>query len=160
MVPVETRRMTVEVDHDFVVFLVGMRINRLLRPDKWLPVLRAMPPMLAELKAQPELGLLHAEGHGGLRDFMVVQYWRSLEHLLAYAASRDHAHLPAWRHFNRTTSGNDAVGVWHETYPVTAGRYEALYDGMPRYGLGRVGRPVEAVGRRRTARDRLEPGAA
>ena len=27
----------------------------------------------------------------------VVQYWESMDKLMAYAASRDRAHLPAWR---------------------------------------------------------------
>ena len=33
------------------VFLIGMRINKLHRIDKWLPVARAMKPMIAELSA-------------------------------------------------------------------------------------------------------------
>ena len=31
------------------VFVIGLRINRLLRIGKWLPVTRAMAPMIAEL---------------------------------------------------------------------------------------------------------------
>ena len=47
------RRVTAEIDGDFVVFLIGMRINRLWKPHKWFPVLMAMPKMLKELDAAP-----------------------------------------------------------------------------------------------------------
>jgi hypothetical protein len=47
------------------------------------------------------------------------------------------------------------VGIWHETYLVKAGQYEAVYSGMPAYGLGRVGELVPATGNREDARRRL-----
>ena len=28
------------------------------------------------------------------------------------------------------------VGIWHETYTVPAGGYEAIYSGMPKAALG------------------------
>jgi hypothetical protein len=40
-------RMTARIDGDFVVFLIGMRINKPWRPGRWLPVASAMPRMLA-----------------------------------------------------------------------------------------------------------------
>ena len=39
-------RMTARMDGDFVVFLIGMRINKPLAVHKYLPVLNAMPKML------------------------------------------------------------------------------------------------------------------
>ena len=51
-------RMTALMDEDFVVFLIGMRINRWWRPDVWLPVAMAMPRMIEELEADPESGFL------------------------------------------------------------------------------------------------------
>ena len=53
---------------------------------------------------------------------------------------RNGLHWPAWVEFNRRmkeTRGD--VGIWHETYKVRAGEYEAMYSGMPAYGLGRIG---------------------
>jgi hypothetical protein len=38
------------------------------------------------------------------------------------------------------------VGIWHETYVVQPGCYEAIYGGMPRFGLGMAGEIVDAVG--------------
>lgn len=47
------------------------------------------------------------------------------------------------------------VGIWHETYLVRAGEYEAIYSGMPPHGLGRVSDLVPATGSREAARQRL-----
>ena len=52
MATVEPRRMTADIEGDFVVFLIGMRINQPLRLNLWLPVFQAMPGMLAELSAR------------------------------------------------------------------------------------------------------------
>ena len=146
--------MAAEMDGDFVVFLIGMRINKPWKIHKWLPVFLAMPKMLKELqKAGPDSGFL---GHNGLSMGGIVQYWRSFEHLEAYARNKDHLHWPAWIDFNRRmkdTRGD--VGIWHETYLISPGRYEAVYSGMPPYGLGRVGQLVPATGSRKDARERL-----
>jgi len=149
------QHMTAELEGPFVVFLLGMRINRPWRVDQWLPVARAMPRMLRELEAQPELGCLATSG--GFPT--LIQYWRSFEHLEAYAQSRAHAHLPAWAEFNRRIRrGGGAVGIWHETFLVAAGAHESIYYAMPPSGLGRAGRLVPVAHRGMGARERL--GAA
>ena len=58
MAAVNLARVTHDYDGELVVFLIGMRINKLHRPDLWLPTLRAMPTMLAELSKDPDSGLL------------------------------------------------------------------------------------------------------
>ncbi|HEY4357512.1 MAG TPA: DUF4188 domain-containing protein [Acidobacteriaceae bacterium] len=148
-------RFTAQIEGDFVVFLIGMRINKLWAVHKWLPVSMAMPRMLKELFQQPELGLLHASTSVGGRTITVVQYWRSFEHLHEYAHARDKKHLPAWAEFNRRVGGNGAVGIYHETYLVPAGAYECVYANMPRFGLAKAGEMLPAVGRMQSARDRL-----
>jgi hypothetical protein len=153
--PVIPGRHTARIDGDFVVFLIGMRINRLWQVQRWLPVTRAMPAMLAELRRQPGLGLLHAEAFLGGRTLMTVQYWRSFDQLHAYAHAKDLSHVPAWAAFNRRTGGNTAVGIYHETYLVSAGRYECVHVNMPRQGLLRAGEPEPVSGRSDTARQRL-----
>lgn len=96
-----TQRVTPRIEGDFVVFLIGMRINRLLRPGKWFPVFTAMPRMLKELSTYPDSGLLGFRFVlGGLRNFQVVQYWRTFDHLHAYTRTRDGEHFPAWVDFN------------------------------------------------------------
>ncbi len=128
--------MTATLDGDFVVFLIGMRINRPLKVRAWVPVVRAMRGMLVELHRHPELGFLGAQTWFR-RSILVVQYWRSLDQLLAYSTNRDAQHLPAWRDFNRTIGTDGTVGSWHGTYCVPAGRYESVYLNMPPFGLGR-----------------------
>jgi hypothetical protein len=152
-------RMTGRLDGEFVVFLIGMRINRWWKVHKWLRVAFAMPRMLRELMAKPELGFLGAETWPG-RTILVLQYWRSMDALLAYAKSRDATHLPAWRSFNKLIGTNGDVGIWHETYRVRAGDYENIYVNMPAFGLGKVGELVAASGKREHAKDRLAASAA
>lgn len=152
-------RVAAELPGEFVVFLIGMRINNPLLVHKWLPVAAAMPRMIQELSRQPELGLLHAESWFS-RTVLMVQYWRSMEHLLAYATNREAEHLPAWKAFNRSVGTNGAVGIWHETYGVSPGRFESVYVNMPRFGLGKAGVVVPASGNRSSARGRLGEKAA
>ena len=139
MVEVERGRWTAQIEGDFVVFLIGMRVNRPLRVRSWLPVFTAMPRMLAELRRRPEAGLLGATLALAPGGPMVVQYWRSFEHLERYARDPDAEHLPAWRRFNRAARGTGDVGIWHETFRVREGEYEAIYGDMPRIGLAAVG---------------------
>lgn len=152
MTEIIPNRMTAVIEGDFVVFILGVRINRLWKVYKRLPVFLAMPRIIKELERQPESGLLGSMSAG----FMMVQYWRSFEHLVAYASSHDSEHWPAWVAFNeRTAASRGDVGIWHETYVVRAGEYESIYGGVPRIGLGRAGNLVPAAGRRDSARGRM-----
>jgi len=147
--------MTAEIDGDFVVFLIGMRINKPWKVHKWLPVFRAMRPMIKELEQDPDSGFLgHIFGFS-----TIVQYWRSFEHLERYARARDKKHWPAWVEFNKQMRDSRGdVGIWHETYRVAAGQYETIYSGMPAWGLSSFGRVSPIGGRRENARGRV--GAA
>ncbi len=147
-------RVTAAPADPFVVFIIGMRINSLVRVGKWWPVMAAMPRMIRELEARPELGFLGYQQWLG-RTTIMLQYWASFEKLEAYAKAPEHAHLPAWRDFNRRARNTDAVGVWHETYLAQPGSYEAIYVNMPPTGLGRVAPLVPATGRRDAARGRM-----
>ncbi|MFJ7151442.1 DUF4188 domain-containing protein [Streptomyces sp. NPDC100445] len=158
--PTAGNRVTAAAEGDVVVFLIGMRINRWRAVRHWLPVLTAMPRMLAELAGDDDSGLLGPRGlGGGPRTFTVVQYWESREKLLAYASDRNGQHRPAWAAFNRRVrAGGGAVGIWHETYIVPAGSYESVYVDMPPAGLGAAW-GVEPVGRRgERAAQRLADG--
>jgi hypothetical protein len=152
-------RVTAELPGEFVVFLIGMRINQPWRVHQWLPVAAAMPRMIKELTRQPELGLMHAENWFS-RTLLMVQYWRSMEQLLAYATNREAEHLPAWKAFNQAVGTNGAVGIWHETYGISPGRFESVYVNMPPFGLGKAGSVVPASGRKTSARGRLDEKAA
>lgn len=155
MKEIAARRMTAQLNDEFVVFLIGFRINRFLRVNKWLPVFRAMRPMIDELTADPDSGFLSAELGWG-NPLIMVQYWRSLDDLIRYATDRDAAHRPAWSRFNREIGTSGDVGIWHETYLVRNGGYESVYNNMPRFGLARAGRHIPAEGRWGNALSRIE----
>lgn len=85
----------------------------------------------------------------------MVQYWKSFEHLEAYAKDRYGIHYPAWKAFNQKIKSNGDVGIWHETYKVNAGNYECVYNNMPKYDLGKIGEMIPATGRKEYATGRI-----
>jgi Domain of unknown function (DUF4188) len=149
--------MTAEIEGDFVVFLIGARLNskrEFLRSYIDLGGRRGMKHMLDYLVAHPEKGLLAYEF--GIPT--IVQYWRSFEHLEAFARNEDDPHLEAWRQYWRRVGRSGRSGIWHETFLVRAGEYEAVYGNMPARGLGKAGRLVPAAEASR-ARTRLKSPA-
>ena len=151
-------RFTARIDQPFVVFIIGMRINRFFAFRKWVPTARAMGPMIRELYQHLEKGFLGHELFMYWRGPMLLQYWRSFEDLERFARNPDDPHLPAWRRFNQTIGGDGSVGIFHETYLVERANYEAIYSNMPLFGLAKATEHVPAVGRRETARRRLMRG--
>ncbi|CAA9410753.1 MAG: hypothetical protein AVDCRST_MAG78-390 [uncultured Rubrobacteraceae bacterium] len=158
MTQVMAGRFTARMDQPFVVFIIGMRINNFLAFRKWIPTIRAMGPMLRELYRHPEKGFLGGEFFLYRRGPALVQYWRSFEDLERFARNPEDPHLPAWRRFNRTVGSDGSVGIWHETFMIEPGNYEAIYSNMPPFGLAKATQHVPAVGRRETARRRLMRG--
>jgi hypothetical protein len=158
MSEVAGRRMAAEIDGDFVVFLIGARFNSKLQLARSLVDLggrRGMRHMLDHLMRRPEKGLLAYE----MGIPTIVQYWRSFEHLEAFAGDREDPHLEAWRQYWRRVGRSDRTGIWHETYLVQEGAYEAVYGNMPPHGLGKAGRLVPMSESSR-ARNRLRAGVA
>src|SRR6202008_1298405 len=131
------RRMMAEIDGDFVVFLIGARFNsfHLLKTVLDLGGRRGMKHMLDYLMARPEKGLLGYQM--GLPT--IIQYWRSFEHLEAFAKDQDDPPLAAWRNYWKRVGSSTRTGIWHETYLVRAGEFEAIYGNMKPFGLGKVG---------------------
>jgi hypothetical protein len=132
-------RWTAQVDGDFVVFLIGARLQARhpLRSLRDLGGLKhGMQGMLSYLAEHPEAGCLGFQqlGVGTVN----VQYWRSFADLERFAKDDDNPHLAAWRGFWKRVGRSDRTGIWHETYLVRAGEYEAIYGNMPPFGLGRA----------------------
>jgi Domain of unknown function (DUF4188) len=151
---VQRGRYTADIDGDFVVFLIGMRINHPLRVRKWWPVAAAMPRMLKVLSQHPELGCLGSQQWFG-RTTLLVQYWRDFESLDRFARDKDLPHLEPWRRFNRAVRASGDVGIWHETFRVRAGEYEALYGNMPVFGLAAAARHLPTGQKANTAAARI-----
>ncbi|CAM3530539.1 MULTISPECIES: DUF4188 domain-containing protein [Saccharibacillus] len=152
-------RQTAQIEGPFVVFIIGTRVNKWYAVHKWLPVLRAMGPMIQELYSNKELGFLDASVFLTGRGVSLVQYWRSYDQLEQYARGGEH-HLKAWKTFNRKLRASNAVGIYHETYLVENGAHESIYVNMPPTGLGRASElhPVGAGGE--TSRQRAGLGGA
>ncbi|MEE1617780.1 DUF4188 domain-containing protein [Brachybacterium sp. J153] len=148
-----------------VVFHIGMTITKPHRPDLWGPVFAAMPRMLRELYATKSAhergegedpGFLGAQTLIGRGGPFVVQYWKSTEHLYAYARQSDREHLPAWKAFNAAARKHPgAVGIWHETFVVPPGGVETFYGNGAEVGLGAMIGTQEVTSRGRTAAQRL-----
>ncbi|WP_027343697.1 DUF4188 domain-containing protein [Hamadaea tsunoensis] len=147
-------RMTANIDGDFVVFMIGMRFNKKWKIHKWLPMMSAMPRMMKELYADPNSGLLgHTLAMTG-SGTLTVQYWRTVEQLEKFARDPRFTHRPAWKAYNKAVGGSGDVGVWHETYLVSAGHYETLYANMPRFGLAQAGEHLPVARKGETAATR------
>ena len=154
MADIRQGRWTAEIEGDFVVFIIGARVNskwQLFKAVTDLGGRRGLNHMLKYLTEHPESGLLAYQTLG----FASVQYWRSFEHLEAFAKNTDDPHLDVWRKFWKRVGSTGRTGIWHETFLVRDGEYEAIYGNVPPRGLGKASRllPVaESVG----ARQRLK----
>ena len=163
MADIKLGRWTADIEGDFVVFIIGARPGKLhpIRSLRDLGGRRGMGYMLKYLMADPDKGLLGYQAFG-LTNF--VQYWRSFEHLEAFARNADDPHIQPWRDFWKRVGASGRTGIWHETFLVRAGEYEAVYGNMPPVGLGKASKLVP-LAEGRGARERLRniakgPGTA
>ena len=166
MTTVVPKRVTAQIEGDFVVFLIGMRINKPWKVHKWLPVFRAMPMMIRELEQRPESGFV-----GAIRGFsVIVQYWRSFDQLEAYAGTP--INYPGLLGSISTNESEGVRGTWAsgtkptESAPAstsvcTAGCHPSVWQEparrrtplgtSSRLGVGwrgsRAGRPSSSTGR-------------
>jgi hypothetical protein len=141
-------RHTAEIEGDFVVFLIGMRVNRPWKLRKLAFMIRTMPTLLKELEADRSIGCLGSwQVLASPIAPTVVQYWRSFEELEAYAHALTHKEM--WKRYYRDVHADGDIGIWHETFKVRAGEYECLYGGMPRFGLAAAAghRPLGSASR-------------
>lgn len=143
MPPIEPGTLNAEPDHDFVLFLIGMRIHRLWKVNRWWPVFGAMSKLMHKLGEDPQLGLLSSHGSRQGRSIYLIQYWESEEKLMEFSRSPDHRAYWKWYHTALSSRGD--IGIWHESYRVQAGSYDGCYLDMPVFGL------ADAVGSARLA---------
>ncbi|MGW3242407.1 DUF4188 domain-containing protein [Streptomyces sp. NPDC001070] len=134
---VETIPQVADPPEGTVLFLIGMRINSFWKVHRWLPSFLAMFPMLFELNKQKEHGFLGSRTWLN-RTVIVLQYWRSMDELMAYSRNTEAAHRPAWARFNRTIGDNGAVGIYHEAYVVDPARMHTVYRNMPPFGIAKA----------------------
>jgi hypothetical protein len=147
-------RYTAQADKGFVVFLIGMRFNKPWKVNQWWPVASAMPKMLRTLDQHPELGCLGYQSWFG-QTTLLVQYWRDFDSLDRFSKDKELPHLEPWRRFNKAIRNSGDVGIWHETFRVNAGEYEAVYGNMPVFGLAKATAHVPVGHKAQTAAARI-----
>ncbi|MFN8147040.1 MAG: DUF4188 domain-containing protein [Candidatus Nanopelagicales bacterium] len=154
---VQQGRWTAEIDGDFVVFLIGAMAHDPVGSPEATRLLMTMSDMLGELLSDPSKGLLAFSTYGtAANGAVLIQYWRSFDALEAYARDPGAKHAPVWREWNRLAADErSGAGIWHETYKVGAGSFEAVYQNMPVTGLQKAGRPVTVTEAKNSARARL-----
>lgn len=153
-------RYTARSEDDFVLFRIGMRFNGLRGLRAALQTFTKMPAMLAEQHARPEIGMLSSSFAIAWPVLQMTQFWRSFDDLERYAKAPQNTHSGAWRWFNKLGPASEGTGVWHETYRIAPGSFEAIYVNMPRYGLAAAVDHLPVVAATSCARDRItEPVA-
>ncbi|OIN66613.1 transcriptional regulator [Exiguobacterium sp. KRL4] len=144
------KRVIATPNEDVVVFIIGLRINRLRSVRKWWPTVQAMTPMIKECYEQ-QVGLLSHEMLVGWRSVTLIQYWRSSDALIAY--SHGNRHLTAWKKFNQSARASNAVGIFHETFEIS--NYETMYVNLPTRGLAKAVGESAIQKHQEQAKDRL-----
>jgi hypothetical protein len=86
---------------------------------------------------------LRGRGHGSFAD------------LERFSRAQDGLHQAAWKRFYKAVGRSGEVGLWHETYQVAPGWYEAMYVNMPRFGLAKAGEQAPVSRRGESARERI-----
>jgi hypothetical protein len=102
MAKVVTGRYTAQADGSLVVFLIGMRINRLWAVRKWVPTFLAMVRMLPLLFRHPEKGFLGAQ---------TIFYWRGSGWCSTGAPSTISSASPAARPSRTWPPGGGSIGL-------------------------------------------------
>ena len=119
---------------DVVVFLIGTRCNHplgLLAPGA-KDMGGFMIQMVKDLEEHAEefgfLGMtswINTTDRTSKSELMEVGYFRSVEGLHAFSASK--YHRDAWNWWNKNTKKYPHISIYHETYHVPKGHWEAIY---------------------------------
>src|SRR3954454_701883 len=109
MAEVRQGRWTAQIDGDFVVFLIGARVDwrHPVRSFKDLGGMSGMPYLLKHLTQQPESGLLGYQNYGLT---MNVQYRRSFEDLERFANAQSEPHKAVWRNYWKRVGRDPRTG--------------------------------------------------
>lgn len=131
-------RQAVELEDGVVIYINGIRLNRLRGLPQYLMANWKVAKMFRRLEADPDSGFLGYEpALMGPRHGAAIQYWRSLEDLERFASDREDMHAPAWRWFNRVDDGS--IGLWSELYVIGPDDYETFFRNVEGVGLSRFG---------------------
>jgi hypothetical protein len=154
--PLYPGRFTARNSESLVLFRIGMRFNGWRGIVPALQSFASMPFMLAEQRADPAIGMLWSTTSVSWPIIEVTQVWRTFDDLERYATMPHGRHTRMWRWFNKLGRSGLGTGIWHETFRVAAGAYEAIYVNMPRYGVAAATAHEPVAPARASARDRMD----
>jgi len=145
-----------DIDGDFVVFVIDIRLDPVWKLHDALPVF-LVPRMRQELSNRHETGLPGHWTRWGARN---VEGFTTGVRLRIYMCTpavygQGAEHLPAWTDFNRRIGDRGSVGIGYATYRVESGLYEAVYRNLPSYKRAEASSVVPSIGRHRTVARRL-----
>lgn len=143
MAAITADRMATDIDGEFVIYINGMRLNKLRAVHKYFLAGLKAAKMFEELERDPDSGFLgYLPAYMGLRSGAAIQYWRSLEDIRRFARDPDDLHVPAWRWYNEEVGNDGELGFWAELYVIEDGNYETFYRNVRPVGLGEIGELV------------------
>ncbi|KAK4690657.1 ribonuclease P/MRP protein subunit POP1, partial [Lecanoromycetidae sp. Uapishka_2] len=122
-----------EADKGVVVFVVGASFNH---------PFGVFAPGVKELGSRFRamfLGKTDTMSHstpGGGRSTVTISYWKSREHLHAFAQGP--VHRDGWNWFNHIHKEYPHIGIFHETFDVPAGGWENIYNSIWPIGMGNI----------------------
>ena len=135
--------MAAEMDGEFVIYINGMRLNKLRAIRKYFAAGRKAGKFFERLEADPDSGFLgYVPAMMGIRTGAAIQYWRSLDDLKRFANDPEDVHVPAWKWYDDVVDPGGGVGFWAELYVIEADNYETFFRNVPPIGLGKMGRLV------------------
>ena len=127
-------------DQDFVLFALGMRVHHYGNPLRLMRLYRLIPQVFDEAKRSP--GYLAGTYRFSMREPLIIQYWRSMEDLQAYA--HQGAHAAIWKHFHQEVMASAQVGLWHEAFQIRVAEQHSNYVNMPLTGMA-LFTPTESI---------------
>lgn len=158
-------RVTHAYDGPLALFLIGLRIHKPWHLRTARAAALPMQGMIVELEANraaadrgeaEDLGYLASRTTVGLTGVTMIQWWRSVEDIYAYANAGDRRHRPAWVEFYRVAKERpDVATLWHETYDLTGRGVESAYAGPKPFGLASLAGVVPMGRRGEVARARM-----
>ena len=155
MAKVFTGRYSADVEGDFVVFLIGMRINKPWDVRGWWHTFVVDAPddqgARGEPRARPDLG-----APGWFGGPAVVQYWRSLRAARPLRAQRGPAATSPRGRSGTRPRGRPARSA-SGTRPTRCARAStrSIYGNMPRHGLATATAHVPVTAKGRSAARRI-----
>ena len=133
-------------EQDFVLFVLGLRVNHYWNFREVLKLYRLIPKVFAEARQLGGIGYLGGTYRFTLREPLIIQYWQSMDALQRFAHDPAHSHAQIWKLYHATAGKSGSIGIWHEAYHIVPKGQQSNYFNMPFTGMGQFS-PIEPIGK-------------